>query len=56
MEPSFDFHTVHALTLARTSRHLYRAFVRHFRVILVIGQIVSNHVIHVKSCHSCRHS
>jgi hypothetical protein len=34
-----------------------RAFGRHFRVSIVIGQLMSfmpNHVIHVKSCNSCQ--
>jgi hypothetical protein len=37
-----------------TSRCPYRAFGRHFSVSFVIGQIMSNHVIHVKSCYSCQ--
>jgi hypothetical protein len=37
-----------------TSRCPCRAFVRHFRVSFFIGQIMSNLVIHVKSCDSCQ--
>jgi hypothetical protein len=37
-----------------TSRCPYCAFGRRFRVSFVLGQIMSNHVSHVKSCYSCQ--
>jgi hypothetical protein len=43
-----------SLASKETSRCPKRAFVCHFRVSFVIGQIMSNHVLHVQSCHSCQ--